>query len=140
MSFKASVWAGRFAPDVVGLPDPADPVAEEAFAAVLARFADRDAAGVLVSPVQTGWSRDGRKRVLGYITGEYVIYHRAGFAEVVFLGVEPRILGFLAGCVRELGCRLLDANGWEWVTDYYLGLANREPGATDGFAGHSWSK
>lgn len=125
MSFKASIWAGRFDPEMAGLPDPRELVAEAAFTAVLARFADQDESGQLVPARQPGWSRDGRKRVLGYITGEYVIYHRTGFVEVVFAGVEPRIDGFLAASVRELGCRLLDANNWEWVTDWFLGLADR---------------
>lgn len=138
MSFKACVWAGRFAPDFEGLPNPQEPVSEDAFITVLARFADRDDAGEVVPPRKPGWYGDRPKRVLGYIAGEYVIYHRAGFAEIVFGGVEPRIDGFLAACCRELGCQLLDANNWEWVSDIFIGYADRaqrqaEPGtAADG--------
>jgi hypothetical protein len=126
VSFKTSIWVGRFAPDLEGLPNPQESVGEDAFAAIFARFADRDDNGERIPPRGVdGWTRNGRKRVLGYIAGEYVIYHQAGFAEVVFGGIEPRIHKFLAACNRELGCLLLDANGWEWVTDYYLDLADR---------------
>ncbi|WP_439623413.1 hypothetical protein [Gemmata sp.] len=117
MSFKSSIWIGRFDPDAPGTPREA--VSQDAFAGVLERFADRGAAGEVVSPRQPGWCRDGRKRVLGYVDGEYVIYHRPGFAEVVFLGASERMCGFLAAVVRELGCELLDANTWEWATDRY---------------------
>ena len=130
MSFKASVWAGRFAPDLAGLPAPQEPVGEAAVLAVLARFADRDGAGGLVPPRRAGWPADGRRRLLGYIAGEYVVYHRAGFAEAVFGGADPRVHGFLAACVRELGCGLLDANNWASVTDHYLGLADAAPDAS----------
>ena len=125
MSFKASIWSGRFNPNMTGLPDPMEPISEAAFISVLDRFADHDESGRLVPPRKPGWYGDRPKRVLGYIVGEYVIYHRAGFVEMVFGGVESRIHGFLAATCRELGCRLLDSNNWEWATDYYISLAER---------------
>lgn len=124
MSFKAVIWAGHFDPEQIGLPIPSEPIAESTFAAILARFADRDAAGERIVPPRRERTPDGSKVLLGFIGKEFVIYHRAGFLEMVFGGVEPRIDAFLATLCRELGCRLLNANSWEWVTDIYLRSAD----------------
>jgi hypothetical protein len=125
LSFKACIWAGCFPPDLEGFPAPRVPIAEDAFMAVFARFGDRDESGRLIPPRRAGGSADGRRKVLGFIGREYVIFHRAGFVEVVFGGVEPRMHGFLAAVCRELDCQLLDANNLEWVTDVFPGLADQ---------------
>lgn len=117
MSFKACIWAGRFDADLTGLPNPQEAIPEQAFLAILQHYADRDQAGALVAPRRAELSPDGRRRIIGYIDGEYVIYHRAGFVEMIFAGVDPRIDRFLADCHRALGCGLLDSNNWIWVTD-----------------------
>lgn len=119
MSFKSSIWAGRFESTTFV---PRDAIPEGDFASIFLRYADRDEAGELIAPTSSpGWEEPGRKKLLGFIAKEYVIYHTAGFIEVVFLGVDRRLREFLIATHRELGCELLDANNWEAITENVLG-------------------
>ena len=119
MSFKSSIWAGRFESTTFA---PRDAIPECDFASIFSRFADRDEAGEVIAPTKRpGWEQFGRRKLLGFIAKEYVIYHTAGFVEVVFARVDRRLRDFLIATHRELGCELLDANSWEAMTDDVLG-------------------
>lgn len=123
MSFKSSIWAGHFHPEIW---KPGKSIPEECFADIFNRFADRDSAGNLLSPLRRpGWEQSQPKRLMGYIANEYVIFHLIGFVEAIFLATDPRTIRFLAACHRELGCELIDANSGENVTCHFAALAGR---------------
>ncbi|MFO1040516.1 MAG: hypothetical protein U0941_01965 [Planctomycetaceae bacterium] len=118
MSFKSSIWAGRFESATFA---PRNPIPESDFVSIFSRFADRDDTGELIAPAKRpGWEQSGDKKLIGFIAKEYVIYHSTGFVEVVFLGVDRRLRDFLIATHRELGCIILDANTWNVVTDDVL--------------------
>jgi len=119
MSFKSSIWAGRFEPTTFA---PRDAIPECDFASIFSRFADHNEAGELIALTKRpGWEQSGHKKRLGFIAKKHVIYHTAGFVEVVFLGIDRRLRDFLIATHRELGCELLDSNNWEAMTDDVLG-------------------
>lgn len=121
MSIKLSIWAGCFGK---GSLEPITSISEDRFFSVFNRFADLDSNGKIVEPrKRPGWERFGTKKLMGYIAQEYVIYHRSGFAEVVFLDSDPRLIGFLVATTREMGCQLIDSDSGDTVTNYFLSLA-----------------
>ena len=125
MSFKSSIWAGRFESATFA---PRDPIPESDFVSIFSRFADRDETGELIAPAKRpGWEQSGDKKLIGFIAKEYVIYHSAGFVEVVFLGVDRHLRDFLIAIHRELDCDLLDANNWTFMTDDVLGWHISQP-------------
>ena len=119
MSFKWCIQAGRFTDDY----SVAEPLGREAVIAVLERFADRDEDGTpilrLQNPRHTAWT------LLGHIEREAVLLRANGVIEVNLLGSGHQMNAFLATLVRGLGCRLLAADSYEWVTDYFLDLADQ---------------
>ena len=121
MSFKSSVWAGRFGTDSL---EPISSIPEDRFSAIFNRFADLNSWGKPVAPLKRpGWEQFGTKKLMGYLAREYVIYQCSGFVEVVFVGIDPRLIRFLVATTREMGCQLIDSDSGECLTNYFLALA-----------------
>lgn len=119
MSLLWCIQAGRF-DDGFAVGEPLD---RAAVAGVLERFADRDASGQPVPgrhrPRLTAWVE------LGFVEKVTVLFRATGVVEVNFLGSGPRLNGFLVALCRELHCRLLAPDSFEWVTDRFLELAGK---------------
>lgn len=130
MSLKWCIQAGRFGDDCT----VAEPLDRLAVAAVLERFVDRGEDGVPIpgrqNPRLTAWT------VLGSIDREAVLLRANGVIEVNLLGSGHRMNSFLAALVRDLGCRLLAADSYEWVTEYFLDLADRPQAHAQPSAAH----
>ena len=118
VSLKCCLWVGRFDSSSACFPEPVKPITRTAFDGVLLRFGDRDDIGSLLRG--GACSKDGKKSIMGYVNGEYIIFRQPGFIEVNLGMTDPKMDQFLGALVAELDCVIFARDGGDWWTERFV--------------------